>query len=57
MEKAGVNDVTITPDELCEIVKATITADDFEFNGVTGQMTWDASGAATKAPIIIELSK
>ena len=57
MEKAGVNDVTITPDELCEIVKSTITADDFEFNGVTGQMTWDASGAATKAPIIIELSK
>ena len=57
MEKAGVDDVTITPDELCEIVKATITADDFEFSGVTGQMTWDASGAATKAPIIIELSK
>lgn len=57
MKKAGVNDVTITPSELCEIVKATITADDFEFNGVTGKMTWDVSGAATKAPIIIELSK
>lgn len=55
MKKAGVNDVTITPDELCEIVKATITADDFSFAGVTGNMTWDESGAATKAPIIIEL--
>lgn len=57
MKKAGVNDVTIAPDELCEIVKKTITADDFSFAGVTGNMTWDASGAATKAPIIIELGK
>ena len=47
----------ITPDELCEIVKATITSDGFVFNGVTGSMTWDVSGAATKAPIIIELGK
>ena len=57
MKKAGVSDVTIAPSELCEIVKATITADDFVFEGVTGTMTWDVSGAATKAPIIIELGK
>jgi len=57
MKKAGVDDVTITPSELCEIVKSAITADDFEFTGVTGTMTWDVSGAATKEPIIIELSK
>jgi len=57
MKKAGVKDVTISPDELCEILKSTITAEDFSFNGVTGQMTWDVSGAATKAPIIIELGK
>lgn len=55
MKKAGVNDVTITPDELCEIVKATITAEDFTYAGVTGNMTWDKSGAATKTPIIIDL--
>ena len=57
MKKAGVSDVTIAPSELCEIVKATITSDDFVFDGVTGTMTWDVSGAATKAPIIIELGK
>ena len=57
MQKAGVNDVTIAPDALCDIVKATITAEDFVFDGVTGTMTWDVSGAATKAPIIIELGK
>lgn len=57
MKKAEVNDVTITPEALCEIVKATITAEDFVFDGVTGTMTWDKSGAATKAPIIIELGK
>ncbi len=57
MKKAGVKDVTITPDELCDILVATVTAEDFEFAGVTGQMTWDESGAATKAPIIIELGK
>lgn len=55
MKAANVNDVTIAPSDLCEIIKATITAEGFVFNGVTGSMTWDVSGAATKAPIIIEL--
>ena len=57
MKKANVNDVTISPDELCEIVKATITADDFVYSGATGKMTWDVSGAATKEPNIVDLSK
>lgn len=57
MKKAGVKDVTITPDELCEILKETVIADDFKYSGVTGEMTWDESGAATKKPIIIELGK
>ncbi len=57
MKKANVNDVTIAPDELCEIVKAVVIAEDFSYTGVTGAMKWDASGAATKDPIIIDLSK
>ena len=57
MKAAGVNDVTIDPDTLCEKVKAAITADDFVFTGATGTMTWDLSGAATKKPVIIELNK
>ena len=57
MQKAGINDVTIDPDTLCQKVIAVITADDFVFTGVTGTMTWDVSGAATKEPVIIELNK
>lgn len=57
MKVAGVDDVTIDPDTLCEKVKAAITSEDFVFTGVTGTMTWDVSGAATKEPVIIELNK
>ena len=57
MKAAGVKDVTISPDKLCDLVKDAITADGFVYSGVTGDMTWDASGAATKTPIIIELGK
>lgn len=56
MKAAGVDDVTITPDELCEMVKASITAEGFSYVGATGTMSWSASGAATKVPVIIELN-
>lgn len=48
MKAAGVNDVTINPSDLCEMVKTAITADDFSLTGATGIMTWDASGACQK---------
>ncbi len=48
MKAAGVNDVTINPSDLCEMVKTAITADDFSLTGATGTMTWDASGACQK---------
>ena len=57
MKAAGVNDVTIAPDALCELVKTAITSSDFVFEGTTGTMTWDASGAASKVPVIVELNK
>lgn len=57
MKAAGVNDVTITPEALCEAVTAAITAEGFTYTGATGTMSWDASGAATKVPVIIELNK
>lgn len=57
MKAADVVDVTIAPDELCELVKATITSADFSFAGLTGDMTWSENGAATKKPIIVELDK
>ncbi len=57
MKAAGVNDVTIAPDALCEAVTAAITAEGFTYTGATGTMSWNASGAATKIPVIIELNK
>lgn len=48
MKAAGVNDVTISPSDLCEKVKAAITADGFSLTGATGTMTWDATGACKK---------
>ncbi len=45
--------------EICDIMKAAICADGFEFYGLTGAgsaLTWDASGAVAKDPaaVIIE---
>jgi hypothetical protein len=45
----------ISASDLCDLVVAAITADNFVYVGVTGTMTWDASGAATKIPVVVEL--
>ena len=42
-------DATTSPEDACEALIATFSGD-FEFTGVTGTMTWDASGAVTKTP-------
>lgn len=55
MKAAGIDDVTISPAELCEKLVATITSEDFKLEGATGTMTWDATGACTKEPQIVEL--
>lgn len=55
MKAAGVDDVTISPSELCDKLVATVTADDFKLDGATGTMTWDATGACLKVPQIVEL--
>lgn len=49
MKAAGVDDVTINPSDLCEMVKTAITSSDFSLTGATGTMTWDASGACQKS--------
>ena len=52
MLKTGVNNVKVDPAELGNAVIAAITASDFSYAGVTGQMTWTADGACAKEPII-----
>lgn len=58
MKKADVKDVKISASDLCEILKTTISADDFTFTGVTGTtgVTWNAAGEPTKEPRIVKLS-
>lgn len=57
MKTAGINDTSIKASELCDKLVETITASDFSYDGLTGKMTWDKTGAATKVPVIVELGK
>ncbi len=56
MKAAGVNDVNISASDLCDLVVKAITAEDFTYAGTTGEMKWDASGACTKVPVIVEVN-
>lgn len=53
IQAAGVTDASISASDLCEAVKAAITDESFSYAGVTGDMTWDASGACEKSAIIV----
>lgn len=55
MKTLGVDNVKVDPAELGKALTATLTSADFSYNGVTGGMVWDASGACVKDPIIVEL--
>ena len=57
MKSADIKDSSIKASDLCDKIVAAITASDFTYEGVTGKMTWDKSGAATKVPVIVDLSK
>ena len=56
MKNAGVKDADITPADLSKAVIDAITAASFKYNGCTGAMTWDKTGACTKEPVIVELN-
>lgn len=57
IEKAGVTDPTISASDLCDKIVPVITSSDFSVEGVTGTMTWDESGASSKAPQIVVLGE
>ena len=57
MKAAGIDDTSIDPSKLCDAVVEAITSEDFKYDGLTGGMTWDESGACTKEPNIVDLSK
>ena len=57
LAEAGVTDYNLTPAELSQKVYDVVISDGFSYNGLTGNgMTWDASGACTKAPKIVTLN-
>ena len=53
MKKANVTDVTISAADLGAILVDVFTSDDFSYDGVTGNIKWDESGAPTKDPKIV----
>lgn len=55
LKTAGVDNADMDVSELCDLVVKTITDPSFKYVGATGTMTWDASGACTKVPQIVEL--
>lgn len=57
LEKAGVTDTSMSPQEISNILLETVTSSDFSYEGLTGKMTWDKSGACTKEPNIVELNQ
>ena len=57
LKSAGVNSATLSATELCQKIAGVLSSDDFELNGVTGKMSWDADGVPTKAPLVKEIKR
>lgn len=57
MKVANITDASISASDLCEAVKTAITSSSFQLHGVTGTMTWDASGACNKEPQVVDIKK
>lgn len=55
LKTADFKDADMDVSDLCDLVVKTITDPSFKYEGATGTMTWDASGACTKVPQIVEL--
>lgn len=55
MKAAGIDDANISASDLSDALQKAITAEGFVLKGLTGEMTWDATGACTKVPVIVEL--
>lgn len=55
MKAAGINDADISASDLSDALQKAITSEGFVLKGLTGEMTWDTTGASTKVPVIVEL--
>lgn len=57
MKTADVKDVKISAADLCEALKKVFTSESFKYEGVTGDMTWNASGSCNKDAQIVIFTK
>lgn len=57
LKSAGVNSATLSATELCQKIAGVLSSDDFELNGVTGKMSWDADGVPSKDPLVKEIKR
>lgn len=57
LKAANFSDVSASVSDICNLVVNTITDPSFKLVGATGTMTWDATGACTKVPQIVEFAK
>ncbi len=56
LKKAGVTSYDLSAKEIGDLVYAAVTANDFSYDGLTGNdMTWSTDGKCTKAPKIVFL--
>lgn len=53
LEKAEVNDASISASDLCDKLKKAMT--EIEYDGVTGKSKWTADGEVTKDPRIMQI--
>ena len=54
LEKAGVNDASMSASDICDKVKVAMT--EITLDGVTGSTTWTADGEPTKAPQVMKIT-
>jgi len=56
LERAGVKDASVSASDIADDLVKAITSSNFGYTGTTGIMTWDATGACTKVPVIVALN-
>ncbi len=60
MKAAIDNGTELTPEtsvsDMCDAVREVMISKSFKFTGATGSMTWDAKGAPTKVPTIVDVN-
>lgn len=57
MDRAGISDPTVSPDDLSAALISIITDEDFSYSGVTGELKWDRYGNGDRELFITEVTR